>query len=213
MDLKLNSSKQFVRFMEIRNIYYVGFNIMILFIFIILVNVATYDRNAHNIWNTIINQKCGSETLLNVGFQYEAFLLFAVFFSNIGAFVGIKSEMHFTFDGDVEDWNDYNFPKLEEDSSSLMSSFSQSRETQWNHTRFHISLLRLVVLLILSTIFLIPYIFISFAENTFIVFFFKIFLPLSLIFFFIYYGAKPILKKLKLVNEPIFNFSELDINL
>jgi hypothetical protein len=211
VDLNLNDPRQFTRFIEIKNLYYLLFNLITLGVFIFIIKCVPYGPQEKYIsWSKTINERCKGimdEIPHNLRFQYESFILFAVFFSNIGAFMAIKLELYLTFKGDLQNWVSYNFSNVNMDEdTSLLSSLS--KDTQWNQTRFFKSLLRLVLLILISLVFMIPYLLVDFSANIFVIFFVKLFLPFTLILFFTYYACKPFFRKLRLVNRSMFLFEE-----
>jgi membrane-associated phospholipid phosphatase len=211
IDLNLNDPKQFTRFIEIKNLYYLVFNIMILGVFIFIVQYVPYGPQEQYIrWSNTINERCKGimdEIPHNLRFQYECFIMFAVFFSNIGAFIALKLELHITFKGDLQNWVLYNFSNLNMDEdNSLLSTLS--KDTQWNQTRFFKSSIRLVLSILICLVFMTPYLLVDFSANIFVIFFVKLFIPFTLILFFTYYACKPLFRKLKLVNTSMFMFEE-----
>ena len=133
---------------------------------------------------------------------------FCIFFFNLGMIFGMRREYFSLFEGNFNNWAQYNFEKDEEikdeDDQSLMSKLSINKAIQWNHTKIHYSIARLILLLLLLTLCGLPYLLIPPQSNIIIVIVFKYFLPLNIISFGMFYGYKQILKFLKVTNILIF---------
>ena len=133
---------------------------------------------------------------------------FCIFFFNIGMIFGMRREYFSLFEGNFNNWAQYNFEKDEEikdeDDQSLMSKLSINKAIQWNHTKFHYSIARLILLLLLLSLCGLPYLLISPQSNIILVIVFKYFLPLNIVSFGMFYGYKQILKFLKVTNILIF---------
>ena len=163
-------------------------------------------KSDHSGWIFNIKQLC-EEKLQNISedslFKNEADILFGISLSNIGAIIGIKSELYFSFNGNLPDWISYNFSLQIIENDYFDSSLILTRDNQCNHTNFTKSILRLIVTLIIVALLAIPSFFLK-ENDVYFAFFFKIFLPLTFILFFQFYIGKILFRRLRLSNNSIF---------
>ena len=203
-DLDLHLPKFFILFIQIKSIYFILFNTVIIGVYILF--MIELPKSDHSGWIFNIKQLC-EEKLQNISedslFKNEAYILFGISLSNIGAIIGIKSELYFSFNGNLPDWISYNFSLQIIEDNSCDSSLILTQDNQWNHTNFTKSILRLIVTLIIVALLAIPSFFLK-ENDVYFAFFFKIFLPLTFILFFQFYIGKILFRKLRLSNNSIF---------
>jgi membrane-associated phospholipid phosphatase len=206
--IKVNDSKQLAQLLEFRNLIYVVINF---FIFLFAFFVFYFNNNEDVLkWSGIIRDVLkihGCERVPeNKTLQSEGFLTFAVFLTNLGAFIGLKFEYYFTFNENLQNWTQYNFEIDERpDDESLMTKISINKETQWNHTNTFFSTLRFFMILILGGIVMTPYYLVDWNANITIVFIFKVFLPINMATFSMFFLFKIILKSLRLTNLTLYS--------
>lgn len=206
--IKVNDSKQLANLLQFRNLIYVVINF---FIFLFAFFVFYFNNNEDvlkwtgNIREVLKTHSC-EKVPDNKTLQNEGFITFAVFLTNFGAFMGMKFEYYFTFNENLHNWRQYNFEIDERpDDESLMTKISINKETQWNHTNSFFSVLRIIFILILGGIVMMPYYFVDWNSNIAIVFIFKVFLPINMATFSMFFLFKIILKKLRLTNLTLYS--------
>lgn len=204
--VNVNDGIQFFAFMNIRNIIFLTANIII-FLIALLMHIFIPVNPKQAEWLKIIgmnaNSECPNEINSKNVFQQEAFLMVSSFLTNFGAFLGLKMEYYFLFNANTQNWNQYNFEKIENTEVNLLSKIGD-HVFQWNHTSVVKSIIRLILIFGLSVVFLLPFILISSNQNIVIVFLFKYFLTLSLISFSMFYLLKIIILKFRLDNQTVF---------
>ncbi len=206
IDIDVNNSKQLLQLIETKSIYFIIFNLLMIIPIILLSFLKDYNTPSKQNWENIINLKC-NKLSTNFSFKNEALLDMITFFTNIATIISLKFEYYFIFGDNSRNWTNYNFsPKSEDD--SLLSNLSLEKDTQWNHTGSVISMIRLVILLILSGGVFIPFCLTSDESNFFLLLFVKNFLSFSIIFGGLFFIIKAILKIFKLVNISVFMFTE-----
>lgn len=203
--IRLNDSKQFAKFLEFRNLTYYLINFFIL-LFAFLVYYFNQNNDYLNKWDKAIDTNGCSEIPNNKRLQNEGFITFAIFMTNLGAFMGVKFEYYFTFGENLQNWRQYNFESDEQrDDESLMTKITINKETQWNHTNSFYSFSRFLIILLLCGVLMTPYYFIHWNQNLVIVFIFKLFLPMNLITFSMFFLFKIVLKSLRVVNMTLYS--------
>lgn len=202
-----NDGTQFFKFMNVRNIIFFTTNFLI-FLSALLVYIFVQSNHKESEWIEIIkrnpNKKCFEAADSKNVFHQEGFLMIGMFLSNFWAFVGLKLEFYYSFNSNIGNWSQYNFEKIERIDDSLLSRIGVN-EMQWNHTSFRTSLIRLLMILILSGIILLPFFLVSSNQNVTIVFISKFFLPIGCVAFSMFYLFKIIVHKIKLDNPTVFN--------
>lgn len=201
----LNNPKQFIKIIEFRTLISLVINFFIL-IFAFLLFVLTHDSENSKAYDEVINSTICKGAPLGKRLQNEGFLAIAVFLVNLAALIGLKLEFYFFFNGNYENWKQYNFEEEEkfDDSKSLLSKISINKSTQWNHTGPVKSFLRLILVALLAAVPMLMYILIPYSVNIYIQFIFKVFASLTITVFGLFYLYKPVLRKVKLVNSALF---------
>jgi len=205
--VNVNDGAQFFTFMNVRNLIFFTVNFLI-FCAALLVYIFVPSNKEQDKWLDTIKQNSNVKCLEAIEsknvFQQEGFLMIGIFLSNFGAFLGLKLEYYFSFNTNFSNWNQYNFEKIEKIEDSLLSKISDT-EMQWNHTSIFKSIIRLILVLVLSSIILMPFFLVSSNQNVTIVFILKFFLPIGLVAFSMFYLFKIIINKFKLDNPSVFN--------
>jgi hypothetical protein len=206
IDIDVNNSKQLLHLIEMKIIYMIIFNLLMIIPIILLSFLKDYNTPSKQNWQNIINLKCDNFST-NLSFKNEALLNMITFFANIATVISLKLEYYFIFGDNSRNWTNYNF-SLKSPDDSLLSNLSLEKDTQWNHTGIFISIIRLVISLILSGCVFIPFSLISDESNFFLLLFVKNFLTFSVIFGGFFFIFKSILKIFRLVNISVFMFTE-----
>lgn len=202
-DIDLNDGKYLVKFVKVNFLYYLIANISTLIIVLLLYFILPETKDIIAYQMNFKKSKCLSEIPDSLLFSNEALLLCIPVFANLGIILGMKMELKFIFKDNDINWRQYNFSKEKTDEESLLSKLSISKESQWNHTTFFFSLLRLLAVFIIHFIILTPYFFIKFKSPFIVVLIFKLFLPVFILNFSMFYIEKLILSKLGLTNDAI----------
>ncbi len=206
LNANVNDGIQFYTFMNIRNLIFFTINFLI-FLAALLVYIFVQDGDILLTWlanaKQNANKDCVSAAESQNIFKQEGFLMIGVFLSNFGAFLGLKFEYYYVFNANTQNWNQYNFEKIEKTDDSLLSKIGD-HEMQWNHTSIMKSIIRLVVILCLSMVMLLPFILVSDDQTIILVFLFKFLSPIGLLAFSMFYLYKVIVQKFKLDNNTVF---------
>jgi hypothetical protein len=206
MELNGNDSKQLLRLVEMKNIYYLLLNFLALIPTLLIFFFKNFNSEEQNRWQNMVEMKC-EKSNENTRFEKDALLGIASFFANIGAFASLKFEYYYTFSENIQNWTNYNFSQQIDD-DSLLSNLSFDKDTQWNHTNTIKSFLRFIVVLILCVSVSLPFKFIPGTTNYALLFIFREFTSSFLIYLGLFYFFKCLLKAMKLVNTSVFVFSE-----
>ena len=201
MELYTNDSKQLLNFIRkglIHNVL-INLSILVLFLYFYFFKARLSDDKKKE-WISRINLKSCENKIENISFENESYLIFALIFANIFAFIGLNHEFFFTFKSNISNWTKYNFSSEVKEDDSFFSSLDFTKDTQWNHNNIVNSILRMLVITFFSCIILSPFFLISYSQNFWLVFFLKINLPISVLLYFDFYVLKLILRKLRLVN-------------
>lgn len=161
-----------------------------------------------NEWNRVINIKC-PDYPQGIRFEHDAFLCTWIILIIIPCLFGMSYEYHYIFNSNVSKWSRINFNTQSEEGMRLLSSFSIEK-TCWNSTDIMISILRLIAITGICAIIMIPNFVISYDANFFIVICGKFLLPIGLIGFLMFSYFKQVCFKLKLVNDTLFNKTEMN---
>jgi hypothetical protein len=204
LDINMRNGKDLSKLINF-NIYLhilfqaLGLGLMILFYFVLQPHENDLDEYRKNIDSTLCVQVPQSlrfnDEALSSGITICCFI-FMIF--------GMKLEYIYVFKNNELNWRQYNFDKEDSEEESLLSRLSINKETQWNHTSFFISFLRLFIVLLFSLIVLLPAYLIRWDAHVVIVFILKITLPMSLFVFGLFFLFKIMLRKFGLTNDSIF---------
>ena len=213
IEINTNDSKQLLKVVQMKNIYYFLLNFILLIPILLLIFLKEYETDDKKNWVINIKTKCNKQEdgnfkyIENTSFQYQAFLNMGFFFSNIAAFISMKLEFYYTFNDKIENWTKYNIPtKIDDD--CLLSNLSVEKDTQWNHTNNIKSLIRLVMIIILCFLLYIPFQMIPDDYPFSILLIFKEFLGHFLFNLGMFYFFKIVFRKLKLVEMSVFLFND-----
>jgi hypothetical protein len=203
IEIDLNDGKYLVKYVKIKFVYYLMAFAGVLGVVVLIYFVMPYTEDIKRYERNLENSECkylpDSLKLSN-----EAILLCTSLFGNLGIVLGMKCELILSFKNNEMNWRQYNFSKEKSDEESLLSKLSISKESQWNHTTFFFSLLRLIVVFLIHFIILAPYMFIKFSSPLLLVILVKLFLPVFILNFSMFYLEKLIIGKIGLTNDAIF---------
>ena len=141
-------------------------------------------------------------------------IYFGFFLSSIVSLISVKLDYYFIFNKNKTNFLIYNFNSNEITEvvslrTSLTTDSSNSiniiRDCKWNNTSKVKSFIRLLVIILLSSICFLPYFLVQWYSDFVYVFFIKIMLSSFLFSFGIFFWFKPILNKLNLNNLVIFD--------
>lgn len=142
-------------------------------------------------------------------YKKGSFTLMGVFIANFFCIFAIKIELFFFFKGHKKNWIDFNFSQDKfDDDENNGNSITITKDAKWNNTTVFRSLIRLIILLLLSSISLCPYIFISWDNNFYFIFIVKLTLPIIIFEFCLFCWFKRILKNTGFINPTIFATSD-----
>jgi hypothetical protein len=203
IEIDLNDGKYLVKYVKIKFVHYLLAFAGVLGVVSLIYFVMPYTEDIKRYEKNLENSEC--RNLPNsLKLSNEALLLCTNLFANLGIVLGMKCELKFSFKNNEMNWRQYNFSKEKSDEESLLSKLSISKESQWNHTTFFFSLLRLIVVCLTHFLILAPYLFIKFNSPILVVIFVKIFLPVFILNFSMFYLEKFIIGKIGLTNDAIF---------
>ena len=122
--------------------------------------------------------------------------------SYIGVILGLKMEYSKILESKKQTFTLFNFEKnvTNPKQFTLLSAIHITDDSQWNHTGFTKSIIRLVVFYGMSIIIYIPTSLIGNDSNMYVVMIFKMFLPATIWFFCLFFLFKVIFLKLNLLN-------------
>ena len=215
--VNLNKAKQFYDFIRFNFIYYLVINAL-LFVFNILLSYFIIDDRDINYYgdngkeqiklmpsNKFSDKFCKYRKLffLNDGNLCNIIC----FLMNIIAFIGLRLDLHFTYQDNYNSWSEGNFekPKVEgiNNDQSSAGEYSHLEESQWNHyggcrTAIRFGFLMIFIIVLFSVFILIS----SWSSNETYNYIFLIVLPMALHVFGIFYYYKHLFSRLKLVRPP-----------
>ena len=197
--IDLNKPKQFYDFMKFNIIYWIVINLLIL-AFQILLSIFITDRRDTQYYddnitiqakrlpqNSFVEGYCKYRTLftLNSGNLCNV----CSFLMNIVAFLSVKFEIKKIYNGTYNSWSENNFENskmaggLVDGDQSGMVEYNNIEQTQWNHNKWTIVLLRVLLDIVFNAVIFIFFIWVThFTSEEIILFiFFSVF-----IFSFIY---------------------------
>ena len=187
--------------------------ILLILIFIFLCEIVTYNYTFNEeklIIEELKNQNKTKTISEDLSFSNYSFFTTLPFYSIFFAFLGFKYELQYICLDKYSIWAQYNFDndEINNDNSfsndlndiSLIDKISITKETQWNHTEFKISFIRLLCLIYFISMILLPGYFYHFKNNIYMNILIKEFLPWCIISIGGTYGFKILFKKLGLIN-------------
>ena len=218
----VNKTKQLFNYIKIKLHYYLIINGLIIIFQYILYKFIIVDAEIEYYKRSIdIHQyRLPYWEMMYKWFNYREYFYLnegnfcnvLCFLMNIVAFLSLKLEMSWTYKGNYEIWNKHNFEetkamlsentKMKNFEYSAYSEYVYIDGTQWNHTGFFKTLIRLLLMLILTSACFIP----SFllkditGNNLFNPYLILMLLPLSLLTFGMFYFFKAIFRCLHLVK-------------
>ena len=197
--------------------YKIYFYILIYFILFVPLIIAFLllldkDNINNNFDGCKIHNEDKSQFLENEkGYEYflkGSFVYTGIFIANFFCILGIKCELFFIFKDHKTNWIDFNFSKenLENDNDdlNLNNTITITKDAKWNNTTSLRSLLRVFVLFIISIISFLPYLFVSWDNEFYLIFIVKITLPIIIFDFVLFFLFKKIFTNSCFINNTIF---------
>lgn len=188
---------------------------MIINIILLFITFIPYliERNINN--NNIKECKSNNESFFYknkspyITYVDDTFSLMSIFFAHFFVTIGIKCELGFFFDNNIQNFEQYHIGiniddiNVEKDLKNNTGTIIITRETEWNNTSKTKTVLRLIITFILSALCFVPYILLHKKEeyDFSIIFIVKYFLCYALFSFGITFLFKCIFKLLRLSNE------------
>lgn len=142
--------------------------------------------------------------------KYEGMSGIITGLSSIGVFLGIYLEYVLLFHKNDSLWEWYNFENTEEeDEEALVTNYriNLSKEGQWNMTSFFPTLLRIIITVFSTLLFLLLYLLISNEADLIVVWVFKVWLSLFLCMMNLFLFNKVLCKVLKISNLTVFHLT------
>ena len=198
-----------------QNVLFIIYNfkqIVFVIIFLIIFGFFNYyfffnfdNKILYEKYNFMIEKNCPNFPIIT-RLENESFYCIFVLSVLIFAVFGIYFEYYYIFSANVSKFIKYNFNNENENEINLLNNNVNNR---WNKTNFNVSIKRFFVILIVCGILLIPYFFISYDNNFFVVLVFKTLIPLYVIVFVLFSYMKKITGYFNLNNNSN-NFSNED---
>ena len=198
-----------------QNVLFIIYNfkqIVFVIIFLIIFGFFNYyfffnfdNKILYEKYNFMIEKNCPNFPIIK-RLENESFYCIFVLSVLIFAVFGIYYEYYYIFSANVSKFIKYNFNNENENEINLLNNNVNNR---WNKTNFNVSIKRFFVILIVCGILLIPYFFISYDNNFFVVLVFKTLIPLYVIVFVLFSYMKKVTGYFNLNNNSN-NFSNED---
>ena len=217
--IDLNKAKQFYDFMKFNVIYWIVINLLILTFQILLSSFITDRRDIQYYENNVKIQAnrlpqnefsrdyCKYRTLFSL--NDGNFCNVISFLMNIVAFLSVKADIRFIYNNSYNSWSEGNFenPKigggLVDGDQSGMVEYNNIEQSQWNHNKGGIVLLRVLVDIIFNAIIFIFFIWVThFSDNEILLFIFLIIFPMVLCIFGNIFFFKAVYIKMNLARKP-----------
>ena len=224
--IDLNKPKQFYDFMKFNIIYWIVINLLIL-AFQILLSIFITDRRDTQYYddnitiqakrlpqNSFVEGYCKYRTLftLNSGNLCNV----CSFLMNIVAFLSVKFEIKKIYNGTYNSWSENNFENskmaggLVDGDQSGMVEYNNIEQTQWNHNKWTIVLLRVLLDIVFNAVIFIFFIWVThFTSEEIILFIFLIIFPMILCIFGNIYLFKAIFIRINLARPPKIKMKNL----
>ncbi len=190
-----------------QNVLFIIYNfkqIVFVIIFLIIFGFFNYyfffnfdNKILYEKYNFMIEKNCPNFPIIK-RLENESFYCIFVLSVLIFAVFGIYYEYYYIFSANVSKFIKYNFNNENENEINLLNNNVNNR---WNKTNFNVSIKRFFVILIVCGILLIPYFFISYDNNFFVVLVFKTLIPLYVIVFVLFSYMKKITGYFNLNNN------------
>ena len=145
------------------------------------------------------NEKNGYVLLIN-----GSFLFLSIFIVNIFLYISLKMYLVYILENDLNYFMQFNFNDSKTDLNKSTFSISIDKDTKWNKTSIIKTIIRLFISLILYVICFLPYYFIKWNENIFIVFSLKFCLSNILFYIGYFFVSKIFYIKFHLINYTLF---------
>ena len=189
------------------NILFVIYNFKKIVFFIVLLIIFGYfnyyfffnfdNKILYEKYNFMIEKNCPNFPIIK-RLENESFYCIFILSVLIFAVFGIYYEYYYFFSANVSKFIKYNFNNENENEIYLLNN---NNNNQWNKTNFNVSIKRFFVILFVCIILLIPYFFISYDNNFFVVLVFKTLIPLYAIVFVLFSYMKKITGYFNLNNN------------
>ena len=167
------------------------------------------DKASYVQWNEIVDTKCKGYPATK-RFEYESYTCILCLSAMIPAYWGIAYEYYYTFEGDVTKWMRYNFDSDDNDNMD-MSLIVNDEEgcyncyTRWNRTSESVvNIKRLCVIVISSSVLMIPHVLISYESSYYVVIVFKVLCPVYAVTFFMFSYMKTLCRVCCCANGRLF---------
>ena len=190
-----------------QNVLFIIYNfkqIVFVIIFLIIFGFFNYyfffnfdNKILYEKYNFMIEKNCPKFPIIK-RLENESFYCIFVLSVLIFAVFGIYYEYYYIFSANVSKFIKYNFNNENENEIYLLNN---NNNNQWNKTNFNVSIKRFFVILFVCIILLIPYFFISYDNNFFVVLVFKTLIPLYAIVFVLFSYMKKITGYFNLNNN------------
>ena len=190
-----------------QNVLFIIYNfkqIVFVIIFLIIFGFFNYyfffnfdNKILYEKYNFMIEKNCPNFPIIK-RLENESFYCIFILSVLIFAVFGIYYEYYYIFSANVSKFIKYNFNNENENEINLLNNNVNNR---WNKTNFNVSIKRFFVILIVCGILLIPYFFISYDNNFFVVLVFKTLIPLYVIVFVLFSYMKKITGYFNLNNN------------
>lgn len=217
--IDLNKSRQFFDFMKFNVYYWIVINLLI-FTFQILLSIFITDRRDIQYYesnvktqanrlpqNDFTKDYCKYRTLFSL--NSGNFCNVCSFLMNIVAFLSVKLDIRLTYNNNYNSWSEGNFenPKvgggLVDGDQSGMVEYNNIEQSQWNHNKGGIVLLRVLLDIIFNAIIFIFFIWVThFSDKEIILFIFLIIFPMILSIIGNLYFFKALFIKMNLARKP-----------
>ena len=190
-----------------QNVLFIIYNfkqIVFVIIFLIIFGFFNYyfffnfdNKILYEKYNFMIEKNCPNFPIIK-RLENESFYCIFILSVLIFAVFGIYYEYYYFFSANVSKFIKYNFNNENENEIYLLNN---NNNNQWNKTNFNVSIKRFFVILFVCIILLIPYFFISYDNNFFVVLVFKTLIPLYAIVFVLFSYMKKITGYFNLNNN------------
>ena len=222
--INLNKARQFYDFLKFNTFYWLVLNALLLAFQLLLANFITnksdinyYEANLQTQANRIpvngfVKDYCKYRTTLSL--NNGNFCNVISFLMNIVAFLSVKADLKFNYANTYNSWNEGNFenPKIgaiNEDQPGA-NEYNNFEQSQWNHNKYHIVLLRTILSVLFMAIIFCFFIWVThFSDNEIVQFIFLIGMPLLLTVFGNLFLFKAIYIKIKLARKPKIKLKNL----
>ena len=224
--INLNNDRQFYDFLKFNTYYWLVLNALLLAFQLLLANFITNQRDIKYYENNInlqanrlpindfVRDYCKYRTTLSL--NNGNFCNVISFLMNIVAFLSVKADLKFNYANTYNSWKEGNFevPRLaginNDEQQRGVNEYNNIEQSQWNHNKCHIVLLRTILSVVFMAIIFIFFIWVThFTNNEVILFIFLIGMPLLITIFGNLFLFKAIFIKINLARKPKIKLKNL----